>query len=185
MKRVLVLIFVLVSVPLFADSFNVDTIQGLLKNGQYLKPLINYNIVSSVSSLSMEERQGLYYKCVKKDAFGGFILNFLIGFGIGNYAIGDTQGGTITLFGYLLSGGIIALSQGMGSSISVGKSIVLATGLSGLGFFIIRGWVSPFTYQAYRNEEMKKLLLLNDNLTYNRQSMSGDIFHLELMSFSF
>jgi len=125
----------------------------------------------------------LFYSMYKNDGAAiGFVVNFLLpGLGIGNYIIGDTSGGTITLVGSLASWVVYAVGIGMiYTSGSVGAAIGYI-GLGGVVFFGVRGWVSPFTYTSYYNDQLKKSLMMSPVASLK----SDSVFHLDLISISF
>jgi hypothetical protein len=138
-------------------------------------------ISEMLSDVSFEEKMMLYSTYKRDDAYNGFYLNCVLpGLGIGNYVIGDTQGGTITLVGTLVSWAVFLGSYGLAYT-TFSRPIVIGMAIAGGGgvlFFLFRGVISPFTYVDNYNNQLKKALLMG-NMVFD------DVFHADLISISF
>jgi hypothetical protein len=154
-------------------------IQLHLEEKTFLNPGGPEVIATMAGDISFEEKMLFYSMYKKEDAAIGFVLNFLIpGLGIGNYVIGDTSGGTITLVGSILSWAVYAVGLNMIYSTGYTGLLIGYAGIGGVCFFSIRGLVSPFTYVDHYNKQLKKALMMG-NLSLD------DGFHMDLFSISF
>lgn len=110
-----------------------------------------------------------YYDQYKKSVAVPLVLNLFVGFGIGLYVEGDTEGGTIALVGDLLSASVYLAGylhsyngalENDTDSITRG-SFIMVGGLAAIIGFKIFGIVRPFIYANTYNKELSKALNLN------------------------
>jgi hypothetical protein len=190
MKAFIAIIFILLSINCYAQVNNVVQLQSGIDKQLFLDPNKFDGLASISSQLPLEMREFAYNNGQKSDAVGGLLLNiFLPGFGIGNYVIGDTSGGTLNLLGFLASAITLALGSSLTEpgippiirQISTLGMVVSGIGGAGAAFFVIRGWISPFIYQNMYNENLKKLLLPEQQ----KLTHSANEFELPVLSISF
>ncbi|NPV01390.1 MAG: P13 family porin [Brevinematales bacterium] len=182
MKQFLVSVLLVAVFASIGFSAGKAEIQLQLQEKTFLNPGGVEIIASMVGDLTMEDKMLMYTSYKKDDAAVGFVLNFLLpGIGIGNYVIGDTSGGTITLVGSLVSWAAYVVGMNLILSSPQVGVVVAYTGLGGACFFMIRGLVSPFTYVGNYNDQLKKSLLL----TPMTAMVNDDVFHVDLYSISF
>jgi hypothetical protein len=77
----------------FADDGTVSSVSGMIKSDLFK----NQSTIQSLSQrLTSTEKMALYTE-YKKDPWVPFLINFLVGAGIGSFIEGDTTGGAIAL----------------------------------------------------------------------------------------
>jgi hypothetical protein len=96
-----------------------------------------------------------------------FILNLLIGFGIGSYVQGDSTGGTIALAGDIVS--LALLYGGYGQALSAAYNYSSYTGTEGTGLMVVGviGMIAtrvfelirPFSFASDYNKKLSNALL--------------------------
>ncbi len=101
-----------------------------------------------------------YYDNHKKEPVLPFILNFILGFGIGSFVEGDDLGGWIML-GTQLGGVGLMLGGGLGSTrhgggMNTGEIVMMVSGAVITVVSRIWGWIRPFTYADRHNKALQK-----------------------------
>lgn len=171
--------------PLCASDASVD-VQLLIRNG-LLKNLPA--IQDAAKSLSSDQRL-LIYEQNKKDPLLGFVLNFVLGFGIGSFVQSDVTGGLIGLLGELGSYGLIFPGEIL---VIYGNStpglILVVVGAVSLISFAIFQWVRPFSYSKQYNETLSDALMnrklslsLNFDVRKIGLSTTEEVFQVGLVS---
>jgi len=139
----------------FADESKVATISGMIKSNLFK----NQDQIKALSEdLNTTEKMALYDR-YKKDQWGPFALNLLLGAGIGSFIEGDNTGGLIALVADL-SGWAALIMPEVVSLYSDTKYLLEAVGyvvIIGSRIFEI---VRPFWYTAKYNST------LQDSLNY-------------------
>ncbi len=134
------------ALQLSAEESAVSEVELLIERGVE----DNFSLISSkAAELSSNERMFLYERH-KKEATVPFLLNFLLGCGIGSYIEGDTTGGTVGLVGELGSLAIVLVGYNSGIGY-IGIATLLATRI----YEIVR----PFTFASNYNKELNLALL--------------------------
>jgi hypothetical protein len=119
----------------------------------------NYQIISKKSQdLSQVQRMFIYDD---KKVSGGlpFVLNLLLGFGIGSWVQGHTAGGLIGTIGNLTGIIMIASDESGGSTATIGSVIFLST-------WVI-DCILPWTYSSSYNRKLKNALGVNSVSSIN------------------
>ena len=145
---------------------NYDQLNTMLHNTKRLNDSQYYQISSMASGLSSMQRTALF-ESNKKSPTVPFIVNFLVGFGIGSYIQGDIKGGNIALLGDLFSTGVLVggytvslytiLTRTSGE-ISVGGSL-MAVGIIGLLATRVFESIRPFTFASNYNKNLSNALM--------------------------
>ncbi len=152
MKKVLVfLLLVLVSgSSVFAQQkSNEDFLNTQILINQDLDD--NFNKIKTLSDkLSTSERLFIYNDYEKTKTLP-FILNFVVGLGIGSWVQGHTTGGLIGTIGHL---------TGYGLLLSKNKDIQTIGGIVFLGTWIT-DLILPFTYANSYNKTLKNALKIS------------------------
>ncbi|HOV94197.1 MAG TPA: P13 family porin [Spirochaetales bacterium] len=148
-KLVSVLVLLCVAGVCFADDSTLSSVSGLIKSDLFKNQA---QIQGLSKDLSSTEKMALYSE-YKKDQWVPFLVNFVLGAGIGSFIEGDTTGGAIALGSDVA--GLACILVGAGSSDGVGLVTVgYITLLSSRIFEIVR----PFTYTAHYNSTLKQSL---------------------------
>lgn len=116
----------------------------------------NYQKISSLSQGLSDSEKIMIFSQKKKDPTVPFIVNLLIGLGIGSFIAGDTNAGWTELIGEL-SGAVLI---GIGSS-SRDLSIIASLGALDIMIFRIGGLIRPFTFSGEYNSKLQLALLGN------------------------
>ena len=107
------------------------------------------------------DRAFLQYEIQKVDPWGPFVINLLLGAGIGSFVQGDTTGGLIVLGGEVVGIGLVIAGatsdpydpySGSGGG---GGSGLIIVGVAALGVARILGLIFPFTYANAANEKLR------------------------------
>ena len=104
------------------------------------------------------DRAFLQYEIQKVDPWGPFVINLLLGAGIGSFVQGDTTGGLIVLGGEVVGIGLViagATSDPYSGSGGDGGSGLIIVGVAALGVARILGLIFPFTYANAANEKLR------------------------------
>ncbi|HOT58456.1 MAG TPA: P13 family porin [Spirochaetales bacterium] len=157
MKKLLVLIFIVTAgASLFADDNAFFQINMLIDDNLFTN---QYAIADLAKDLTGSQKMMIYNQH-KNEPVLPFILNLVLGCGIGSYIQGDTGGGTIALCGDL--GGILLVSIGYGSfnagMFTTGTIVLLASRIYEI--------VQPFVYSNKYNRVLRTALGMN-GVAYN------------------
>ena len=105
------------------------------------------------AAVDLTESDRFYlYQSEEKDVALPFVINLIVGVGIGSYIQGDTVGGTTALLGELGSVAIMYIGAG-----SLNEGLLYGGALSLLCFRIYE-LVRPFTYQKQYNQMLSSAL---------------------------
>jgi len=179
-KMLLGLLVALLAVNLFAQN-EVEAktekesdpylIESILK--KQFKTVEGKNRVYELSENLTNEQKMYLYKKYDKNGVGPFFLNFLLGFGIGSFAQGNTKAGVsqliLNLSGCALevAGFALVYNSGSGLTRSEGKFYTgLACVTAGYGLNLsstISGCITPWTYAAGYNKDLKRALRITES----------------------
>ncbi len=166
MKKIIVLLalFALIACSLFADDFTSCL--------NLIDKKLNASTVAAVQQYSANLSDSQKYSIFETKKSSGtipFLVNFVLGCGIGSYIQGDTVGGTIALCGDL--GGYALV---IGGALSAASSAVVAdeTGANIGATVAVAGYVTliasriftcirPFTYASGYNHRLSSALYSN------------------------
>ena len=144
---------------LFADPTDFQKASLILNNAK----IDTLSLVSQYTTgLSDSERMMLYNEN-KKDTTTAFLLNLLVGAGIGSYVQKDAKGGTTQLIGDIASGILMTVGycQGMYEIIESIDSrvgtVMLATGLLSLISFRVFASIRPFDFAKDYNDKLSQV----------------------------
>jgi hypothetical protein len=160
MKKLLVVLVLLCTVGglLLADDFTncLNCIDKKLDDS-------TVTMIQRYSVNLTEAQKYSLYESNKKSTTVPFVVNFLLGAGIGSYIQGDTTGGTVALTTELLGGAmyligsINAVSTDTGNTSTKGITVA-ALGLVTYAVGRIYSWIRPFTYASNYNKRLSKAL---------------------------
>ena len=115
------------------------------------------------------ERAHLQYELQKVDPWGPFVLNLLLGLGIGSFVQGDTPGGLLVAGGEVVGIGLVIAGAGNpegGSGLVIGGAALLTAAR-------IAGLIFPFTYANAANEKLRQDLGISvSNVSLNEQGLN-------------
>ncbi len=163
-KRILVLVLMLLCliVAIFADDGSVSSISGMIKSDLFK----NQGKIQGLSqNLTSTEKMALYSE-YKKDQWVPFLVNFIVGAGIGSFIEGDTTGGVIALTGDIVGLGSVIIGATTYASSMYSYPYTYSTkglGLATFGYVVLIGSrifeiIRPFTYTARYNSTLKQSL---------------------------
>ena len=173
MKKIIILslllVFVLPLTSVFAaesDDASYSQINMMLNSANMLSDSQFYQISDLSSDLSSMQKTNLF-QFNKKSATVPFVVNFLVGFGIGSYIQGDKKGGNIALIGDLVSMGLYlsgfsasfnSLYNGGTYDAGAGAGMLL---LGGIGLLATRIFemVRPFSFASDYNKKLSNSLM--------------------------
>jgi hypothetical protein len=136
----------------------------------------NYDLLKMKIPELLDNEKMMIYDEKKKDAAVPFLVNFIVGFGIGSYIEGDPYGGTIQLIGSLAGLGTyvcgavlltraetsmnsILLSGGSVYNSMIPGAIVMAAGALDMIGFGIFGWIRPWVFAGEYNSKLQSLFM--------------------------
>lgn len=125
----------------------------------------NADKISEASKSLTQEQKLLLYSDLKKDSTGPFLLNFLIGCGVGSFVQGDTSTGWSFVVCSLIGAGMILIAPKINDS-----SVRAAMPFIGYELLIgtkIAECIAPFTYANKFNNKLKEALHYYDLQTSN------------------
>ncbi|MCX7948503.1 MAG: P13 family porin [Treponemataceae bacterium] len=162
MKRFLgAFLFCVMGTLAFGDSDKLFQISMLIEDGVE-KNLYQINELSN--GLSGNEKLMIYNRYSKNSAALPFVVNMLVGVGIGSYIQGDTFGGTMGLLGevsgvalYLTGLSQMSYSSYSSSRSSLGSTLAFSGALLFLGTRVYE-LIRPFTYQSEYNKKLREAL---------------------------
>ncbi len=170
----LLLVVVVAMTGVFAAQGDVASV-SLLINDDLNR---NYNQIAAYSGNLTDTDRMVLYSSYEQSPTVPFVINLLVGLGIGSYVQGDSAGGTTGLIGELCSYAAIAggygllFAGGMLSSVSApnggapvpdqglmaaGTVLCIAGGAAWLGFRIYE-CIRPFTYSKNYNQKLRSAL---------------------------
>ena len=151
----------------FAQAESAGSVAGMIKDDLFANEA---RIKMASTNLNQAQKLMLYGE-YKKDQWVPFLLNFVVGAGIGSFIQGDKTGGTIALVGDLA--GISAVVIGATSYANAVYSDPYTTkglGLTTFGYIALLGMrifelVRPFTFTARYNSTLKGALNYFDSMS--------------------
>lgn len=167
-KLVSVLVLLCIAGACFADDSMFFSVSGLIKSDLFK----NQSKIQELSKdLSSTEKLRLYSQ-YKKDQWVPFLINFLVGYGVGSFVEGDTTGGVIALGSDL--GGLACVLVGAVSSanaLSSDPNTTSGLGVMLFGSILVLGSrifeiIRPFTYTARYNSTLKQSLNYFEGLSF-------------------
>ncbi len=163
MKRIVsVLVLLCLAMVVFADDGSVSSISGMIKSDLFK----NQGKIQGISqNLTSTEKMALYSE-YKKDQWVPFLVNFIVGAGIGSFIEGDSTGGAIALTGDLLGLGSVIIGASTYASSMYSYPYTYSTkglGLMTFGYVVVVGSrifeiIRPFTWTARYNSTLKQSL---------------------------
>lgn len=168
MKKLLaILLLLVVSMPMFAQSESISSVAGMIKSDLFK----NQERIKEASSNLKQTDKMILYSEFKKDQWVPFLVNFVVGAGIGSFIEGDTTGGAIALVGDLVGLGAVVLGAASYSNeVYSDPYTTKGFGTMTFGYFALIGTrifeiVRPFTWTARYNSTLKSALNYYDSLS--------------------
>ena len=172
MNKVIVLWMLLVLVVPLATIFAVENNEMsyfqanmILSNSTNLSNEQIYLLTDLSSDLSPIERTMLF-ESNKQSPTLPFVVNLLVGYGIGSFVQGDTTGGIIALLGDLVSSGVLYSGYEKASTAIANESPdgkegtgLMLVGAVGLLAFRIFELTRPFSFASDYNKKLSKALM--------------------------
>lgn len=152
----------------FAQSGPVGSISGMIKDDLFKN---EEQIIRESTNLDQSQKLLLYGE-YKKDQWVPFIINFVVGAGIGSFVQGDTTGGTIALVGDLAGMACVLLGvSSYSTAIYTDPYTTKGMGVMTLGYIALLGTrvfeiVRPFTYTSRYNSTLKGALNYYDSFSF-------------------
>ncbi len=165
-KVVFVLMFLSLAAAAFADD--VSSVSGMIKSDLFKN---QSNIQNLSQRLTPTEKMALYTE-YKKDPWVPFLVNFLVGAGVGSFIEGDTTGGVIALTGDLVGLGSVLIGvSAYASEVYWDPYTTKGVGLTTFGYIVMIGSrifeiIRPFTYTARYNSTLKQSLNYIEGLSF-------------------
>lgn len=174
-KYVAAFLLVLIAGTVFAQNNTSGSVAGMIKDGLFKNEV---RIKDASGSLSSTEKMVLYGE-FKKDPWVPFLINLLVGAGIGSFVEGDTTGGAIALAGDVigLSSILIGVST-YASAVYSDPYTQKGLGMVSIGYVALIGTrifevIRPFTFTARYNTTLKGALSYFDGLSLAPTIESG------------
>lgn len=123
------------------------------------------------SSTLDQSQKFMLYGEYKKDQWVPFLVNFLVGAGIGSFIQGDKTGGTIALVGDIAGLGSVVVGAVSYANASYSNSYTTSgLGLMTFGYITLLGTrifelIRPFTFMARYNSTLKNALNYFDSVS--------------------
>ena len=117
--------------------------------------------------LTAEQRENLYEEN-ERLGVKPFLLNLLLGFGIGSFSQGDRAIGRLQFwgdilgYGMMIPGMILVMDATKDLDTTVGTALVTIGSLVTLGV-AIPAYIRPWTFAANRNEKLRRALQVDEN----------------------
>jgi len=161
-KMVLMLVLLCLAAAVFADDGSVSSISGMIKSDLFKN---QSTIQGLTQSLTSTEKMALYTE-YKKDQWVPFLVNLVVGAGIGSFIEGDSTGGAIALTGDIVGLGAVILGASTYASSVYSYPYTYSSkglGLASFGYVVLIGSrifeiVRPFTWTARYNSTLKQSL---------------------------
>ena len=159
-KFVAVMVLCCFAMAAYAQSESVGSVAGMIKDDLFKNQAA---IKSASASLSQTQKMALYGE-YKKDQWVPFLINFVVGAGIGSFIEGDKTGGIIALVGDLSGVGAVAIGAvSYASAVASNPYTTSGLGIMTVGYLIIAGSrifeiIRPFTFTANYNSSLKSSL---------------------------
>lgn len=185
MKRIaiMLMVFCIVANVATADSV-MGRVSGLIKDDLFK----NAASIENESSQLTESEKLILYSDFKKDNILPFVLNFLVGIGLGSFIQGDSTGGWIAVAGDMAGIGLLAVGY-VGALNSVYGSSGYSSGITMIGIseIILAGTrifecIRPFTFASRYNTTLKKSIKYYDRPSLSLvPSMNGEKLAMSVM----
>ncbi|MDH4263795.1 MAG: P13 family porin [Spirochaetia bacterium] len=128
----------------------------------------NKDLISNIAANYSNDERNSLFSVMEKEPIKPFLINALIGYGLGSFTQGDRPGGKTALYGELGSIGAIILG---GTSVVLGSvsyiipltvfgGIFLTGGIIGLVVFKVYEMIRPFFYSDSFNTQLRESLRL-------------------------
>jgi len=159
----------------FAQSGKAGSIAGMIKDDLFE----NEDRIRMESSNLDQSQKFMLYGEYKKDQWVPFLVNFLIGAGIGSFIQGDKTGGTIALVGDLAGLGSVVIGASSYASASYSDPYTTSgLGLMTFGYIALIGTrifelIRPFTFTARYNSTLKNALNYFDSVSLTPMIENG------------
>ena len=172
MKKVIVLLILSVLLVSFSTLFAAENkdmsyfqANMILSKSSNLSDAQISLLTDLSSDLSLTERTMLF-ESKKQSPTLPFVVNLLVGYGIGSFVQGDTTGGIIALLGDVVSSGVLysgyeKASTAIANASSDGSegSALMLVGAVGLLAFRIFELTRPFSFASDYNTRLSKALM--------------------------
>jgi len=143
--------FFLLLVVLFSVS-GQETVSEMIKSDLFQ----NADKISEASQSLTEVQKLMLYQDCKKDGWGGFAGNLLLGAGIGSFFQGDNSAGWETLIFTIVGLGAVLLSPKISNdNVRLGT---LTAGYTVLVGVRVGSLIAPFSYANSYNKKLKEVL---------------------------
>jgi hypothetical protein len=173
MKKVIVLwivlmLFVPLATVLAADNNETAYYEvNMLLNKSKTLSDVQLNMLTDLSSDLSSMQRSMIFESNKQSPTVPFVLNFLVGFGIGSYVQGDSTGGTIALVGDLVSIGLFY--GGYAQALNAAYYSSSYTGTEGAGMMVVGAigmlatrvfeLIRPFSFASDYNKKLSNALM--------------------------
>jgi len=151
-KKIICFLLLFVTFCSTIASQETASIAGMIKSGLFG----NAEEISEASKNLTDTQRIMLYSDYKKDATVPFVLNLVLGAGIGSFVQGDTGSGLILLATTIICTGAILLSPNIQDE-AIGGAVNMM-GYAGLISFRIGGSIAPFEYANKYNKKLKETL---------------------------
>ena len=173
MKKIIILSLLFVLVAPISTLFAVDNNRTsyseaiMILNSSKNLSSTQFNLINDLSSdLSPMERTMLFESNKQSPAIP-FVVNLLVGFGIGSFVQGDSTGGNISLVGDLVS--IALVYTGYAQALNAAFNSASYDGTEGAGMMLIGGigllatrvfeLIRPFSFASDYNQKLSSALM--------------------------
>jgi len=159
-KMVAVLLIAIFAGTAFAQGSSTASVAGMIKDGLFKNEV---RIRQASVNLDTNEKLLLYSE-FKKEPWVPFLVNLLIGAGIGSFIEGDTTGGVIALTGDLVGWGSVLIGiSTYASAVYDNPYTTRGVGLVTFGYIALAGTrifeiIRPFTFTSRYNSTLKGAL---------------------------
>lgn len=167
-KLIAVILLFCLATAVFAQAGSAGSVAGMIKDDLFA----NEDRIRIASASLDQSQKFMLYGEYKKDQWVPFLVNFVVGGGIGSFIQGDKTGGTVALVGDIA--GISAVVIGASSYASASYSDPYTTkglGMMTFGYIALLGTrifelVRPFTFTAKYNSTLKGALNYFDSVSF-------------------
>lgn len=150
----------LLAMPTQAAQSNSMEIMRMIDQGLEMN---DKQIATASNSLSESDRLTIF-TAKKKEPLLPFVLNLILGLGIGSFALGDNQGGGIELIGEIGGIALVGLGSAMKANdaqsvttVSAGPTVIIVGGILVAGFRLF-GLTRPFFFAGSYNDKLQTVL---------------------------
>lgn len=174
-KAVCAVALVLAAGMVFGQSSSASSVAGMIKDGLFKNEA---RIKDASLSIGQTEKMMLYGD-YKKDPWVPFIVNFVVGAGIGSFIEGDTTGGVIAVTGDVVGWGSVLIGASTyANAVYSDPYTTKGLGTMTFGYILLLGTrifeiIRPFTFTSRYNSTLKGALNYYDGLSFAPSFESG------------